>query len=125
MLNPERAAAAAGPAGGGNPPNTQTRRASAPAGAVAAWVATDRPPPMNTWRINLREHLPGPDAGGFHLNEHHQPYAAVDLNLVGHNWPVTVSHELLEMLADPWGNRMHSAAVPEDEAVSVLYLLEI
>jgi hypothetical protein len=28
------------------------------------------------------------------------------------DWSVTCSHELLEMLADPWGNRMHGGRLP-------------
>ena len=48
-----------------------------------------------------------PGALGFHADAHHQPFAKVAID-VG-QWTVTASHELLEMLGDPWGNRLHSA----------------
>ena len=40
-------------------------------------------------------------------------------------WTVTVSHETLEMLADPYGNRLVAAAHPLDRARRVCYLLEV
>jgi len=40
-------------------------------------------------------------------------------------WPVTVSHETLEMLADPYGNRLVAAAHPIDRTRRVNYLLEV
>lgn len=40
-------------------------------------------------------------------------------------WTVTVSHETLEMLADPYGNRLVAAAHPTDPGQRVCYLLEV
>ncbi len=50
-----------------------------------------------------------PSAAGYHTDSHGQPLAVVE---VAGNWPAAVSHEVLEMLADPFGNRIVSAAVP-------------
>ena len=44
--------------------------------------------------------------GGFHQTEHNQPYAMV---LAGDTWSLSASHEILEMLVDPSGNRLVAA----------------
>ena len=60
---------------------------------------------------------------GIHLNAFtRQPFSLVD---VGDGWSVAVSHEVLEMLADPYGNRLIAAAHPKDEDERVKYLLEV
>ena len=66
------------------------------------------------------------DAGrlqGLHLNAFtRQPFALVEAS---ESWTVTASHEILEMLVDPWGNRLRAAAHPLEPGVRVNYLLEI
>ena len=60
---------------------------------------------------------------GIHLNEFtRQPFALVALS---ENWSVTASHEILELIADPYGNRLVAAAVPGDPDRRVNYLLEV
>lgn len=63
----------------------------------------------NMWSIRIREQLDDPGALGYHTDDHHQPYALVELT---DDWTVTVSHELAEMVVDPWGSRMHGARLP-------------
>jgi len=71
----------------------------------------------------------GTDAAGFHLTEHNQPFAIVQ---TGDTWSVTASHEILEMLVDPSGNRLVPAAAVaiidnevQDTAGKFEYLVEI
>lgn len=65
-----------------------------------------------------RDHLTG-----LHLNAFtRQPFALVELT---DTWSVTLSHEVLELIADPFGNRLVAAAHPADPAVRLLYLLEV
>jgi hypothetical protein len=60
---------------------------------------------------------------GLHLNAYtRQPFALVQ---VSESWPVTVSHEALEILSNPSGNAMRAAAHPLTTDVRVNYLLEI
>jgi hypothetical protein len=60
---------------------------------------------------------------GLHLNAvTRQPFALVAAD---ENWPVTASHECLEMIADPYGNRLIAAAHPLDAARRVNYLVEV
>jgi hypothetical protein len=62
-------------------------------------------------------------ADGLHLTAlTRQPLALVS---AAGAWPVTVSHETLEMLADPYGNRLVAAAHPLERSQRVLYLVEI
>jgi len=60
---------------------------------------------------------------GLHLNAFtRQPFALLEAS---DSWSVTASHEILEMLVDPWGNRLRAAAHPFDPNVRVNYLVEI
>ena len=69
---------------------------------VLAWV----------WPVQLVRHLPR-DEGGFHLDKHNQPYAKVLVSPDDDGWTVAASHETIEMLAGPSGNRMQSSAAIE------------
>ena len=67
--------------------------------------------------------LESDQVAGIHLTAiTRQPFS---LASVEGAWPVTVSHETLEMLADPYGNRLVAAAHPLDRARRVCYLLEV
>jgi hypothetical protein len=60
---------------------------------------------------------------GLHLNAFtRQPFALVEVNDA---WSVVLSHEVLELIADPYGNRLVAAAHPLDPGQRVKYLLEI
>ena len=60
---------------------------------------------------------------GLHLNAFtRQPFALVEVNDA---WSVVLSHEVLELIADPYGNRLVAAAKPGDPDRRVKYLLEI
>lgn len=71
--------------------------------------AYEQAPGPNTWAIHLQRQLDEPGALGYHTDAHNQPVAFVELTA---DWTVTASHELLEMLADPFGNRLHAARAP-------------
>ena len=58
--------------------------------------------PAGYWPIFLVDNLP-PDEGGFHWTKHKQPFAEVEAN---DSWSLSASHELIEMLVDPSGNRL-------------------
>ncbi len=61
--------------------------------------------------------------GGLHLNAFtRQPFALVEASDA---WSVTISHEVLEMIADPFGNRLIAASHPLDPTQRVKYLLEV
>jgi hypothetical protein len=67
--------------------------------------------------------LESDEVAGIHLAAiTRQPFS---LASVSGAWTVTVSHETLEMLADPYGNRLVAAVHPLDRAQRVCYLLEV
>src|SRR5229473_3449896 len=55
------------------------------------------------WPIFIVDDIGESGAAGLHLTEHQQPYALVQ---AGTTWSLTASHECLEMLVDPSGNRL-------------------
>lgn len=71
----------------------------------------------------LVDALESDEVAGIHLTANsRQPLALVS---AAGTWPMTVSHETLEMIADPYGNRLVAAAHPLEPAQRVLYLVEI
>jgi hypothetical protein len=71
----------------------------------------------------LVEQFEGNRLGGIHLNAFtRQPFALI---AVSDGWSVTASHEIMEMLADPFGNRLIAAPHPTNPDERVRYLLEV
>ncbi len=60
------------------------------------------------WPVFLVEKLP-PGEGGYHLDKHNQPYSKVIASAKDDTWTIDASHEIIEMLVDPYGNRMQSS----------------
>ncbi|HEV3144193.1 MAG TPA: hypothetical protein VGZ47_09940, partial [Gemmataceae bacterium] len=68
--------------------------------------------PSGVWPVQLVKQLP-PGEGGFHLDKHHQPFAKVVAGPGSEDWTVAASHETLEMLVDPYGNKLQSSRAIE------------
>ncbi len=64
--------------------------------------------PANAWPVFLVKSLP-PGEGGFHMDKHNQPYAKVIGTPNDPTWTIDASHEIIEMLVDPNGNRMQTS----------------
>jgi hypothetical protein len=60
------------------------------------------------WPVQLVKSLP-PGEGGFHVTKHNQPYAKVIWTEGSDDWTVDASHETVEMLVDPYGNRLQTS----------------
>jgi len=82
--------------------------------------------PVDTWPIVVMRNVEG--AAGFHEDKNGQPFAVVEF---GDDWSLTASHELLEMLADPFGRRLRARNLL-DQAIQlklparrVRYLVEV
>jgi hypothetical protein len=108
--------------------NEQVQADFAPAWKVAATVGAYPAAPPFTWTVHIQHRIEDDDAAGYHLDEHNQPYARVAYD--SGDWTVTTSHEVLEMLADPWGNRLHEARAldgwsAESGSTRVRYLVEV
>jgi len=77
--------------------------------------------PLGYWPILVGKE--GQGGGGVHLDDSNQPYALVDFTP---DWTVTASHECLEMLADPFGNRLVAGDGPDPKRRGrVEFLVEV
>lgn len=78
--------------------------------------------PVGYWHVLLKDELSNSAAGVHKLDHSKQPFALVALTT---NWTVFMSHEVLEMLADPQGNLTRVGNSLESKQGRVQYLLEV
>jgi|SRR5579859_11565 len=86
--------------------------------------------PVDYWPVIIKDDIDSPGAAGFHTDDHGQPFSLVQFD---NDWALTASHETLEMLADPFGNRTLAGAPPPQLAglpkaphlERVVYLVEV
>jgi hypothetical protein len=78
--------------------------------------------PVGYWPIVLRDRIKAPGADGFHKDRFGQPFARLALT---DSWSLTASHECLEMLADPFGDRMIPGPSIKRGEGRVSYLVEV
>lgn len=64
--------------------------------------------PPGVWPVFLVASLP-PGEGGVHLDKRNQPYSLVIGTPGSDDWTIDASHETLEMLVDPSGNRLQTS----------------
>ena len=86
--------------------------------------------PVGVWPVLLVSKLP-PGEGGVHLTKKNQPYSLVIGTPDSNDWTIDASHETLEMLVDPSGNRLQASRAitiagndVEDTAGEFEYLVE-
>jgi hypothetical protein len=99
----------------------QVTRDFAPVWGQHATIAAFPPGPIppGYWTITVKKNLDG--ELGYHHREHREPAAVV---VHTRDWALTASHELLEMLADPWGSRLIVADDPRGTNARVRVLVE-
>src|SRR5450756_2178857 len=68
--------------------------------------------PTGVWPVFLVARLP-PGEGGVHLDTKNQPYSKVIATRDSADWTIDASHETLEMLVDPAGNRLQTSRAME------------
>lgn len=84
--------------------------------------------PVDYWPVIIRDDINQPGAAGYHTDDNGQPYSLVQADP---GWELTVSHEALEMLADPFGNRTVAGSPPPkspppvSKFPRVTYLVEV
>ena len=103
----------------------QVTRDFAPPWNLPATIASQPDPkqiPNGYWPITVTGDLKEPGALGYHSDEHNQPFSLVQYDK---DWTITCSHELLEMLGDPFGSRMIVGDSPVEGQGRVQYLLEM
>lgn len=101
----------------------QVTRDFAPIWKVRATVdafATLQDVPLGYWPMIVVPDVQG--AAGVHLDQDGQPYALIELS---ESISLTASHECLEMLADPFGNRVIAGPSIKPRQGRVSYLVEV
>ena len=88
-------------------------------GTVDAFTSLNDVPP-GYWPIVIRDDI-GQDASGVHCDDTGQPMALI---ASGVDWSVAASHEMIEMLVDPFGNTMIAGASVAPDQGRVEYLVE-
>ena len=78
--------------------------------------------PTDYWPIIVRDDINTPGAAGVHEDKNGQPFALVQFS---NDWPLTASHETLEMLGDPFGNRLVAGKSPKQGQGRVNFLVEV
>jgi hypothetical protein len=83
-----------------------------PVSATVLYLPNHKKIPAGVWPVQLVKSLP-PGEGGYHADKHKQPYSKVIATASDNTWTIDASHEILEMLVDPYGNRMQSSVAIE------------
>lgn len=78
--------------------------------------------PVDYWPIIIEDNINQPGAAGYHTDDNGQPFSLVSSE---GNWALTTSHECLEMLADPFGNRTVAGSQPQQADQSVVNLSRV
>jgi hypothetical protein len=76
--------------------------------------------PVGYWPMIVVPDVRG--AAGVHLDKDGQPFALIEMS---DSWSLTASHEMLEMLADPFGNRLVPGRSVRRGQGRVEYLVEV
>ncbi|MGR4878324.1 hypothetical protein ACIPUC_02660 [Streptomyces sp. LARHCF249] len=76
--------------------------------------------PVGYWPLIVVDDVPG--AAGYHTDQNGQPYSLIEF---GTSWSLTASHEMLEMLVDPFGDQLVAGPSPHPDQGRVEFLVEV
>jgi len=89
---------------------------------VDAFAATERKP-LEAWPVVLRDDVTIESAGAHASEDGRRAFALVAYR--EEDWTLTLSHEVLEMLVDPFGRTLRTGPSPTTHGVTVEYLVEV
>ena len=89
--------------------------------SIDAFASLDEVP-SDYWPIIIRDNIDMPGAAGYHADRNGIPFALVSASA---DTSLTCSHEMLEMLGDPFGNRLVAAQSIKPGQGRVNYLVEV
>lgn len=78
--------------------------------------------PAGYWPMIVETDIDTPGASGVHEDKNGQPFALIAMS---DSWSLTASHEMLEMLADPFGKRVVAGKSPKRGQGRVEFLVEV
>src|SRR5262245_37029350 len=78
--------------------------------------------PVGYWPMIIETDIGMPGAAGVHEDKDGQPFALITMS---DSWSLTASHEMLEMLGDPFGKRVIPGRSPKRNQGRVEFLVEM
>jgi hypothetical protein len=81
--------------------------------------------PLGYWPMIIMDDIQQEGAAGIHLDQDNQPFALITASSDLDVWSLTSSHEMLEMLVDPFGNRLMAGDSPKPDQGRVEFLVEV
>ncbi len=81
--------------------------------------------PIAYWPMIVMDDIGYDGAAGIHLDKDGQPFALISSSDENDVWSLTASHECLEMLVDPFGDRLMAGDSPKRDQGRVLFLVEV
>ncbi len=78
--------------------------------------------PVGYWPMIIETDIGMPGAAGVHEDKEGQPFALISMS---DSWSLTASHEMLEMLGDPFGKRVIPCRSPKRDQGRVEFLVEM
>lgn len=81
--------------------------------------------PLGYWPMIVKDNIGFAGAAGIHLDKDRQPFALISSSTDLDVWSLTASHESLEMLVDPYGDRLIAGDSPKEGQGRVSFLVEV
>lgn len=81
--------------------------------------------PLGYWTLIVKDDIEERGAAGIHKDKDGQPFALITATADLESWALTASHEALEMLVDPFGNRLVAGDSPAEGQGRVAFLVEV
>src|SRR5208283_2796032 len=81
--------------------------------------------PTGYWPMIVMDDINTAGAAGVHEDKNGQPFALITAAPTLDGWSLTASHEALEMLVDPFGNRLVAGDSPKPDQGRVQFLVEV
>ena len=81
--------------------------------------------PLGYWPMIVKDDIGQAGAAGIHLDNDRQPYALISSSSDLDTWSLTASHECLEMLVNPYGDRLIAGDSPKAGQGRVSFLVEV
>jgi len=78
--------------------------------------------PLDYWPVIVMDDIRNPNAAGYHEDKNGQPFALLKYS---RGWTLTASHEICEMLVDPFGRRLVAGQSPVKGQGRVRFLVEV
>lgn len=77
--------------------------------------------PQGYWIISITDKDLGKGLEGYHQDQNGQPFALIHYD---DEWTVSAAHEIIEMLVDPFGQRLVAGPSPKPDQGEVSFLVE-